>query len=189
MEALILDTSNNRPFLLWAKEERPVDLLLLEKGAALSRSLGSEIKKFVRGRPDFIAVGTGPGSFTGVRVGVAIAKALAFGWEIPLLAFPSLLAFAPREAPFAILADARSAGLYCQRENACELLAIEAAPAALESVPLFSPHATTIAKRTHFPQGIAEVLPNGEALAKLCFQREKRSPLAPFPLAYLDGKQ
>ncbi len=188
MEALILDTSTNRPFLLRAADGQPIDLLLLEGGEKLSRELGAEVKKFTRSRPDFIAIGTGPGSFTGIRVGVAIAKALAFGWDIPLVGFPSLLSFAPAEAPFAILADARSGGLYCQREETCELLPIETAPLALAGVPLFSPHASQIAKRAHFPQGVEEALPNGAALSKLSFQRKKSSPLAPFPLAYLDGK-
>lgn len=194
MKGLILDTSSNCPFLLWAEEKRAAGLLPLEEGENLSRNLGSAIKKFLNGRrPDFLAVGTGPGSFTGVRVGVAIAKALAFGWEIPLLGFPSLQSFIPISAsPFAILSDARSAGLYCQRENqAPELLSIETAPLALEGYFLFSPHSARIAKRAHFSQGIQEAKPNGDALANFCFKgvtEKGQGPLAPFPLAYLDGK-
>src|ERR671931_493783 len=39
---------------------------------------------------DGIAVGTGPGLFTGLRVGVSSAKALAQAWELPVVATSSL---------------------------------------------------------------------------------------------------
>jgi tRNA threonylcarbamoyladenosine biosynthesis protein TsaB len=47
-----------------------------------------------------VAVGTGPGLFTGLRVGISSAKALAQAWRLPVVAVPSLdlLAFACRQA-------------------------------------------------------------------------------------------
>ena len=41
-------------------------------------------------RPDAILVDCGPGSFTGIRVGLAAARGLAIGWKVPLSGYSSL---------------------------------------------------------------------------------------------------
>jgi tRNA threonylcarbamoyladenosine biosynthesis protein TsaB len=41
-------------------------------------------------RPDAILVDCGPGSFTGVRVGLAAARGLGIGWGVPVAGFSSL---------------------------------------------------------------------------------------------------
>ena len=45
-------------------------------------------------RPDAILVDCGPGSFTGVRVGLAAAHGLAIGWGVPLTGYSSMSAIA-----------------------------------------------------------------------------------------------
>ncbi|PSR28193.1 MAG: tRNA (adenosine(37)-N6)-threonylcarbamoyltransferase complex dimerization subunit type 1 TsaB [Sulfobacillus thermosulfidooxidans] len=50
------------------------------------------VKEF--GRPDGISVGIGPGSFTGVRIALSAAKALAYAWNVPVVGISSLQAWA-----------------------------------------------------------------------------------------------
>ncbi len=66
---------------------------------------------------DRIAVGIGPGSFTGLRVGIAIGQGLAEGLEVPLVGIPSLQAMAlavpaDRSGCRCVLVDARKGELF-----------------------------------------------------------------------------
>lgn len=50
------------------------------------------------GRADAIAMDLGPGSFTGVRIGIAAAKALALAWSLPLHGYCALSLIAAKAA-------------------------------------------------------------------------------------------
>ena len=55
--------------------------------------------------PSIIWVGVGPGSFTGLRIGIACAQGLGIGWEIPVHGMDSLAliaAGAPGDGPIAV---------------------------------------------------------------------------------------
>ena len=43
-----------------------------------------------------LALSIGPGSFTGLRIGLSTVKGLAYGWDIPVIGVPTLLAVASR---------------------------------------------------------------------------------------------
>ena len=127
MKALILETSNQKSFLLLAVDKKVEKVHLLPSGSALSKTLSSEVKTFLQGeRVDWIFASQGPGSYTGTRVGAALAKGLSFGWDIPLYGFCSLEALTPSsEGSFAVLIDARLGGAYVllgeRRKDALEI--------------------------------------------------------------------
>lgn len=70
---------------------------------------------------DAVAVSIGPGSFTGLRIGLSVAKGLCYALEKPLVAVPTLEALAWRafdahvvQTPFLLSAlDARRDEVYC----------------------------------------------------------------------------
>lgn len=75
---------------------------------------------------DALAFGRGPGSFTGVRVGVGVAQGIAFARDIPVIPISSLSAVAQGAADelnidhIAVAMDARMGEVYCasyQRKN------------------------------------------------------------------------
>lgn len=58
---------------------------------------------------DAVAVSSGPGSYTGLRIGVSLAKGLCFGFGIPLLSIPTLKLLAYT----AIQTEPIDGALYC----------------------------------------------------------------------------
>jgi tRNA threonylcarbamoyladenosine biosynthesis protein TsaB len=63
-----------------------------------------------------IAVTTGPGSFTGLRIGLSAARGLGLARGLPVLGIPSLLALSlgASVGPVAVLLDARRGEAYFQ---------------------------------------------------------------------------
>ncbi len=113
MKILLIDTATDHNLLA-----------LIEGDEIFDHSFGPEIRESIGLIPkiaeicpidtlDAIAIGIGPGAFTGTRVGIMAAKALAYGANLPLIPFPSLLAFIPTQhGPFTISMDAKAGKFY-----------------------------------------------------------------------------
>lgn len=174
MKVLILETSTEKGLIVLAKDGIPMAIKRMAGGPELSRTLALEVNLLLKehsAQPDYLAVGTGPGSYTGIRVGAALAKALALGWQAPLFGFCSLSAFVTTDAPrWAVLFDARIGGLYTLTNDSPSptLLSISEAHDKLKEIPLlFSPHPELVQKRISLSGRWIESWPDPNLLASL----------------------
>jgi tRNA threonylcarbamoyl adenosine modification protein YeaZ len=89
-----------------------------------------------------VAVGTGPGSFTGLRVAMALGKGLAFGLACPIVGIPSLWAWLESEpgAPAAVArAGAREAFVLLRGEDMPSVLGVEEVARRFATAPVVAP--------------------------------------------------
>jgi tRNA threonylcarbamoyladenosine biosynthesis protein TsaB len=122
MRVLAVETSTLAGGVALLDGDRLVAEYVLDVSVTHSERLMATIDRALqdaRWRPEdlqALAVAVGPGSFTGLRIGVSTVKGLAFALELPVAAVPTLDALASR-LPFAALAvcpvlDARKGEVY-----------------------------------------------------------------------------
>lgn len=112
-------------------------------GRGHSERLVPMLEEMLAGRrPDAILIGVGPGSFTGIRVGIAAAQGLAIGWNAELRGLSSLalLAAAAKGQPVAAAMRGGHGELFVQAFDAAlapasPLLNLPAAEAAAKIAP------------------------------------------------------
>ena len=114
--AFLVETSRKEGFVALAEGRGLValqvmpskDFLLQAAYLLADRSLG------------YVAVGIGPGSYTGTRTGISFAQGLSFALQVPLIGFYSPLAYLPkRPGPFALLLPAKQ-GATCLLTGECD---------------------------------------------------------------------
>ncbi len=137
-------------------------------------------------RPNRILVGCGPGSFTGLRVGIAAAHGLAIGWDVPLAGFSSLAllaAGASRDSPVAAAMNGGHGELFVQEFAAGPLRATgpllnlppAAAAEALSAHRIFGPAAALLVHTRGWGEAI-DALPSASLAGRLPSDLTNLSP-------------
>lgn len=131
MKILAFDTSSSRLSAGVYDGARPLALYESDGPARHSEILVPVLEKILKqarlspAKIDCIAVGLGPGSFTGLRIAVTTAKVLAYALKTKLIGVSSLEVAArmrKEEGKFAVLVDAKKSQVYAavyERKAGC----------------------------------------------------------------------
>jgi len=118
MYQLLLDSSNKFLSVGLSKDGKVVDKIFYEAWQRQSEMMVTEVDNILKRNNlkkedlDAVIVGVGPGSYTGVRIGVTIAKTIAYALHIKLYAKSSLSLLKHRELPTICVFNARSGRSY-----------------------------------------------------------------------------
>lgn len=129
-------------------------------------------------RVDALAVGVGPGPFTGLRAGIATARTLGFVWNVPVYGVMSLDALALEVAAhadgdFLVATDARRKEVYWARYS-CGSAGPQlmdgphvGVPESLPSLPVYGRGAGLYEDRLNIVKGFTESTPDASALGRV----------------------
>ncbi len=119
MYGLILDTATPTSFLILTSQGKIIDLFTFSDSSKISTPLlktlacWQEKYRLSSENMAYLAMGKGPGSFTGSKVGIILAKTFSYAHQVPLLSFCSLISLTPETTgSFSLLLDAKSSGLF-----------------------------------------------------------------------------
>lgn len=106
MKILAIETSGNNCSIAIIDEEKVISEFSLNTGTTHSQNLVpmlKQVQKFSNielDEIDAIACSIGPGSFTGLRIGIATVKGIALSLNKPVIGIPSLTGLAYNTPPF-----------------------------------------------------------------------------------------
>jgi tRNA threonylcarbamoyl adenosine modification protein YeaZ len=121
MKILSLDSSSTVASVAFVSFIKGTPEVLFEKQTPHARSDSSALFEGLRdavetcGLPDALCVGLGPGSYNGLRAGIAAARGFATARNLPLHAIPSPLALQGPDEGFWAVGDARGGHYWIAR--------------------------------------------------------------------------
>jgi len=161
MKSLIIETTTEEGLTAISSFQEILYQGDIPKGFQQSRYLIPEIERGLKSTGlslkdlSFIAVGVGPGSYTGIRVGAMVAKTFSWVTGVPLVPISYLEGIAPLEdGPFIAALDAKISGVYAlfgeKKEGGItflgppQVISLENLP---EGYTIYTPHAAALAKK------------------------------------------
>lgn len=115
--SLVIDTSTSRTIVGIARDAE-VLWQRFHDGATDHGNAVADLVKQAMGQgvnPDRVVVGMGPGPFTGLRVGIAFARAFAAARNLPVIGICSLDAIVVDQNEYTVAIDARRKEIYWAR--------------------------------------------------------------------------
>jgi tRNA threonylcarbamoyladenosine biosynthesis protein TsaB len=213
MLQLFLDTSTDSILLGLAFQDEVLDSLVLSQGRASSKFLFPALlellqkNKYTPKDLELIGCGIGPGSYTGMRVGAALAQSMAYALRVPLVGISSLECYLPSHpGSFAVILDAKYGGIYFQKgifngkkalfDPAPEVAALAEVHNRLGTIPMIvTPHMAALKERIGNLLPLAEwdeVKPSPQIFAQRvydCYSKGDFSSRAELKLHYLRKTQ
>lgn len=152
MKTLVIDRSTDVQSLALVDGEAVVASAVLEGADCRSGDWTLRVEEFLAGaKIDRIVVGTGPGSFAGIRAALAFAQGYAIGSGCEVLGLPSPCAFAKEGEPLAVVGDARQGKYWIALFDGFKLV-----------LPVFQVDAETLPLRV--PLGVKVVTPDAKRI-------------------------
>ena len=160
MKSLYIERTTNRASVAMVEDGRVIAEADISSGPGGNGVWARQLRNFIaQAAIDEIVVGTGPGSFAGIRAALAFAQGYAIGSGCRVRGLPSACAFAPECGPCAVVGDARRGKYWIALFEGVRLV-----------VPVFQVETDILAKR--IPQGVKVYSPDAariEALLKETF--------------------
>ncbi|MBR4905031.1 MAG: tRNA (adenosine(37)-N6)-threonylcarbamoyltransferase complex dimerization subunit type 1 TsaB [Selenomonadaceae bacterium] len=122
MQILGIETATRAASVAVISDGKILAETLCETPQSFSETLMPQVEEVIKisgafEKLDAVAVSIGPGSFTGLRIGLATAKALAYAWNIKIIGVPTLQAMSYNfpNAKVVPMIDAQKNRAYYQR--------------------------------------------------------------------------
>ena len=115
--SLVIDTATSRTIVGIVRDREILWQSFHDGATDHGNAVADLVKKALTAgvNPDRVVVGMGPGPFTGLRVGIAFARAFAAARSLPVIGICSLDAIVVNEYEYTVAIDARRKEIYWAR--------------------------------------------------------------------------